>query len=355
MQMMPFRPFCRLLSILRSLRSTLQSRNDLILENLALRQQLAILRQSNPRPKLSWPDRLFWICLHRIWPKWTTALTIVKPETVIRWHRKGFRLYWRLKSISGKKKGRPPIAKEIRQLIDRMIAENPTWGAPRIHGELLMLGIAVSERTVSRRLPKKAPDKNRAQNWLTFLKNHRQSIAAMDFFTVPTATFKILYVFFVIHHGRRAILHFNVTLHPTSDWVKQQLREAFPFERAPKYLIFDRDSIFSREVVATIKSLGISPVRTSYRSPWQNGVAERWVGSCRRELLDHAIVFNENHLRRLLKKYVAYYNEDRCHCGLQKDTPSERPVQIRPHGRAQVISLDKVGGLHHRYEWQKAA
>ncbi len=204
--MMPSRPSSRLLSILSSFRSALQSRNDLFLENLALRQQLAILRQSNPRPKLSWPDRLFWICLHRIWPKWTTALTIVKPETVIRWHRKGFRLYWRVKSRAGRKRGRRPIGKEIRQLIDRMKRENPTWGAPRIHGELLMLGIDISERSVSRYLGRIAPDKSGAQSWRTFLKNHRRSTAAMDFFTVPTLTFKILYVFFVIHHGRRLIL-----------------------------------------------------------------------------------------------------------------------------------------------------
>jgi len=188
-----------------------------------------------------------------------------------------------------------------------MMAENPTWGAPRIHGELLMLGFDVSERTISRWMKRAPRDPELAKRWLAFLRNHREAIAAMDFFTVPTVTFSVLYCFFVISHDRRRILHFNVTKHPASLWIVQQLREAFPFESAPRFLIFDRDGKYGVEVPAAVRSLKIRPVRTSFESPWQNGVAERWVESCRRDLLDHIIAANESHLKRLLSEYVDYY------------------------------------------------
>jgi putative transposase len=240
-------------------------------------------------------------------------------------------------------------------LIRRMARENPTWGAPRIHGELLMLGLDVSERTVSRYLLRRRPRPDSVASWLTFLKNHRDGLAAMDFFTVPTMTFRVVYGWFAIGHARRRILHFDVTAHPSSAWVIQQLREAFPLDSAPRYLIFDRDSVFSAEVVSTMKSFGIKPTRTAYRSPWQNGVAERWVGSVRRELLDHVVVVNEGHLRRLLREYVAYYHDDRTHLGLGNATPTGRPVTRRRDGGAEVVALSRVGGLHHRYEWRAAA
>jgi transposase InsO family protein len=338
--------------ILRSVLSAFQTHCDLVLENLALRQQVAVLKKENPRPRLSLSDRVFWVWLCAAWAKWSQCLVIVRPETVVRWHRQGFKLYWRFIS---KKRGRPCTNKEIRHLILRMAKENPTWGAPRIHGELLKLGYSVSERTVSRYLPRKTKDPRRTQNWRTFLENHRHAIAAMDFFTVPTATFRVLYVLFVIHHGRRKIVHGNTTEHPNSAWVIQQLREAFPYDTAPEYLIFDRDSTFGRQVVGAVKSLGIAPVRTSYRSPWQNGVAERWIGSCRRDMLDHVVVFGERHMRLLLREYVAYYNEDRCHYGLGKDAPVSRSAQVRPSSDARVVAFPKVGGLHHRYEWRKAS
>jgi len=251
------------------LRLLFQTRANLLIENIALRQQLAVLKKDNPRPRLSQFDRFFWVLLHRIWTKWSEPLIIVKPETVVGWHRKGFKLFWTRKS---KKKdlGRPRIDKEVRELILRMAFENPGWGAPRIHGELLKLGLDVSERTVSRYMPKRPPSEDQLRKWKVFLKLHAQGIAAMDFFTVPTVTFKMLYVWFVVHHASRKILHFNISYHPHSAWVIQNLKEAFPWNESPEYLIFDRDSKFSRAVVQTIKSFDIKPVRTAYRRPWQN-------------------------------------------------------------------------------------
>ena len=177
----------------------------------------------------------------------------------------------------------------------------------------------------------------------------------MDLFTVPTVSLRLLYGFFVIEHGRRHIVHFNATFHPTAAWVIQQLREAFPYDTAPRYLVFHRDSIFNPAVVEFIKAMGTKPVRISFRSPWQNGTAERWIGSCRRELLAHVVVFGERHLVRLVRSYVSYYHKDRCHLGLDKDTPNERPITPRPSPTAEVVALPRVGGLHHRYEWREAA
>ena len=195
---------------------------------------------------------------------------------------------------------------------------------------------------------KRAPrDPEPAKRWLTFLRNHREAIAAMDFFTVPTITFSVLYCFFVISHDRRRILHFNVTKHPTSLWIVQQLREAFPFGSAPRFVIFDRDAKYGLEIPAAVRSLRVSPVRTSFESPWQNGVAERWVGSCRRDLLDHIIAVDERHLRRLLSEYIRYYHEDRTHLGLGKGTPNGRTRSI---ASGRVLSHMRLGGLHHRYD-----
>ncbi len=212
----------------------------------------------------------------------------------------------------------------MRELIFRMVAENPTWGAPRIHGELKMLGFGISERTVLHWMRKAPRNPKPARRWATFLANHREAIAAMDFFTVPTLTFGVLYCFFVIAHGRRRVLHFNVTRHPTSAWVSQQLREAFPYDTAPRYLIFDRGRHLQYEVVETVKDLWHEACSHCFKSPWQNGVAERFVGSCRRDLFDHVIVLNERHLKRLMTEYVRYYHEDRTHLGLGKQTPADR-------------------------------
>jgi putative transposase len=324
-----------------------RSRRNLVLENLALRQQLAVLKRRHPRPRLDLLDKLFWVAIRRFWSEWRQTLIVVTPETVIRWHRAGFCLYWTLVSKASKPIGRRQTSKEVRELIFQMVAENPTWGAPRIHGELLMLGFDVSERTISRWIRRAPRDPEPARRWLAFLRNHREAIAAMDFFTVPTITFGVLYCFFIIAHDRRRILHFNVTKHPTNMWIVQQLREAFPFELAPRFLIFDRDAKYGLEVPAAVRSLKMSPVRPSFESPWQNGVAERWVGSCRRDLLDHIIAINERHLKRLLCEYVSYYHEDRTHLGLGKETPHGRTHAV---ASGRILSHLRLGGLHHRYD-----
>ena len=332
---------------LGSLSRCFHSRQSLLLENLALRQQLAVLKRRHPRPRLSLLDRLFWVLARRFWSAWKQALLVVTPETVVRWHRAGFRLYWSLISRVSRQVGRKTVSKELRNLIFQMVAENPTWGAPRIHGELLMLGFAVSERTISRWIKRASKDPEPARRWLSFLRNHREAIAAMDFFSVPTVTFGVLYGFFIIAHDRRRILHYNVTRHPTSAWIVQQLREAFPYEPATQFLILDHDSKYGTEVSVAIRSMNIKAVRTAIGCPWQNGVAERWVGSCRRELLDHVIAINESHLKRLLSSYVAYYHQDRTPCGLEKQTPEKRTCCSR---RGNVVAWPRVGGLHHRYE-----
>jgi putative transposase len=248
-----------------------RSRRKLLLENLALRQQLAVLKRRQDRPTLLPFDKLFWMLACRFWSEWKKSLLVVTPETVVRWHRAGFRLYWSLISKARKRVGRKKLSTDVRELIFRMVAENPTWGAPRIHGELLLLGFDLSERTISRWMKRAPRDPQPAQRWRAFLANHREAIAAMDFFTVPTITFGVLYCFFVISHDRRRILHFNITKHPTSSWIIQQLREAFPFGAAPRFLIHDRDAKYGTEVPAAIRSLKINAVRTSFESPWQKG------------------------------------------------------------------------------------
>jgi len=238
-----------------------------------------------------------------------------------------------------------------------MKMENPTWGAPRNHGELLQLGFDISEPTVSRYLKRvgRNRDKNKAKSWLAFLNNHREVIAAFDFFTLPTMTFRVLYCFFVIEHERRRILHFNATTHPTGDWVVQQLREALSLPCRYRYVLFDRDAKFGSDVCEFLKASGIKPVRTSVRSPWQNGIAERWIGNVRREALDHVIPLNEQHLRRLGREYLAYYHNDRTHIGLEKTPPTERPIEPRPNATSGIQALPRIGGLHHRYTRSVAA
>ena len=330
------------------------SHQDLIIENVALRQQLAALKDKHPRPSLRSADRVFWTALRSTWSRWSDALIVVKPDTVVRWHRMGFRLFWRWKSRS-RKTGRPKVSAEVRDLIRKMAVQNVGWGAPRIHGELLKLGFEVNERTVSRYMPKRPPDPGAVQRWITFLRNHKDCMAGMDFFTVPSATFDLLYVFFVIHHARRKILHFAVAVEPYALWIVQQLREAFPEDGAPRYVILDRDGKYGDVVPAALKNMGVKLVRTAYRAPWQNPFSERFVGSVRRELLDHVVVLGEDHLRRLLSDYHVYYHDDRSHIGLDKDTPGGREVMTKPSTDARVTALPRVGGLHHRYEWRQAA
>jgi putative transposase len=326
------------------LRLLLLPRSQLVLENLALRQQLAVLSRQRPRPPLRRRDRLFWIGLSKCWSGWRSALVVVQPETVVRWHQQGFRLWWRWKSRA-KRVGRPALAKEIQALIPRMARENLTWGAPRIQAELRLLGQEVAEATVAKYRPRQR--KPPSQTWKTFLKNHAGTLASMDFFVVPTVTFRLLYVFLLLSHARRRVVHFHVTTTPTAAWVSRQLRHAFPFETAPRYLIRDRDGIYGAEVRRCLASLHIEEVVTAPRSPWQSPYVERMIGSNRRELLDHVIVLNEGQLRRLLSSYLNYYHQARPHMGLGRNAPDPRAVE--PPERGRVVAEPMVGGLHHRY------
>jgi putative transposase len=340
-----------LTTLFRCIPAFIRSRTEQALVKLALRQQLATYAHQQTNPKLTPIDRAFWVALSLIWPRWKKILCSVQPETVVRWHRKGFALYWR--SISKPGPGRPSISPELQALIRRLATENP-WRAGRIQAELETLGIHVSLATVSRYLPKKEPNNDQRQRWITFLRNHRDVIAAMDFLVVPTARFKLLYVWFVIGHGRREILHVDVTAHPTASWVMQQLRETFPGDTAIKYMIYDNDSIFSNRVDEVIARFGIEPKTTSFRSPWQNGLAERWVGTVKRDRLDHVVVIDERHLQRLLHEYVDYYNTERVHTVL-RDSPTGRPSESPPESNARVIGRPRLGGLPHRYAWSEAA
>jgi putative transposase len=260
--------------------SFFRSREELLLENLALRQQVVALYFKRPRPRLSSADRLFWVVLRKVWSGWKRSLIFVTPETVVRWHRTGFRLYWSWISRSRRAVGRKPISREVRELIFRMVAENPTWGAPRIHGELLKLGFDISERTVSRWVKRASKNPDPARRWISFLRNHREAIAAMDFFTVPTLTFGVLHCFFVIGHDRRTILHCNVTRQPNAFWIVLQLREAWGFEQPHRFLIFDRDAKFCADVISAIRQNATEPVRTAFRSPCRMASPSAGLGGC---------------------------------------------------------------------------
>ena len=285
--------------------------------------------------------------MRRFWSEWKQTLILVGPGTVVRWHRSGFALYWRVISRARRVTGRRRISKEIRDLMFRMVTENPTWGAPRIHGELLMLGFDVSERTISRWMRKAPRNPEPAKRWLTFLHNHREAIAAMDFFTVPTITFGVLYRFFIIGHDRRRILHFHVTRHPTSLWVVQQLREAFPYETAPRFLIFDRNAKYGTEVPAAIRSMKIKCVHTSFESPWQNGIAERWVQSCRQDLLNHVIALNEAPLTSIALRLCPLLPRRPNPSRTEKKTPTGRTRSLTS---GRTTARARLGGLHHRYD-----
>jgi len=315
------------------------------LENVALRQQLAVFKRSIKRPKLRRGDRLFWTVLTTIWKEWRSALMIVRPETVIGWQRRRFKRYWtRLSQSNGP--GRPSVSEELRRLVRCMANANSVWGAPRIHGELQKLGFVVSERTVSRLMPRR--DKKPSQTWGTFLHNHVGQLVSVDFFPVATIQLRVLYVFVILAHDRRRVLHFNVTEHPTAAWAAQQIVEAFPDDRAPRYLIRDRDGIYGRVFTLRVEGMGIEQVPIAARSPWQNCFVERMIGSIRRDCLDHVIIINDWHLRRILKSYFRYYHKSRTHLALEKDAPESREIQGRELGR--IVQLPEVGGLHHRYE-----
>jgi transposase InsO family protein len=334
-------------TVLRVLLSGFQFRSQLVLENMALRHQLTVLRRSVPKPRLRNADRLFWVLLQRCWSGWERALLIVQPRTVIGWHGLGFRLFWRWKSRP--RGGRPILNRELITLIRRMWPSNPTWGSKRIQAELAKLGITVSDSTIRKYRPRR---QSTNQTWTTFLHNHTKDLIAVDFFTVPTATFRVLYVFLVLAHERRKVLHFNVTDCPSAAWTAQQLTEAFAYRSPSRYLLRDRDHIYGAEFQARALALGLKEKLIAPRSPWQNPFAERMIGSIRRECLDQVIVLDAHHLRRVLTNYVDYFHRHRTHRALAQDCPDPRPTE--PPERGNIIALPLLGGLHHRYTRQAA-
>ena len=337
-----------LASLVSTILVAFRSRLALQAEILALRHQLNVLRRSaGARSQLRTSDRDLWVRLSRLWSDWRSALLIVKPETVIRWHRRGFRLYWCWKS---RRAGRPDTAREIRELIRKMCSSNPTWGDPRVHAELLKLGIDLSQSTVSKYMVRHR--KPPSQTWRTFLENHAKQLISVDFFVVPTIDFKLLFVFLVLAHDRRRVLHFNVTEHPTAEWAATQLAQAFPWDSAPRYLLRDRYPIYGEAFRKQAVSMVITEVLTAPKSPWQSPYVERLIGSIRRECLDHVIILGAESLRRILRSYINYYHHSRCHLSLDKDPPETREVQ--PPDKGIVIEIPKVGGLHHRYERRSA-
>ncbi len=320
-----------IVSLLFTLRASLCDRAALQLEILALRHQLQVLERTRPRRvRLTRSDRLLWVWLSGVWRGWRAAVVIVKPETVLAWHRQGFRLLWTWKSRH--RPGRPAVPCDVRALIRTMSDMNPLWGAPRIHGELLKLGIDVCEATVAKYMARR--QRPPSQTWRTFLANHIDQIAAADFFVVPTITCRLLFVLVILTHQRRRVAHVAVTAHPTAPWTAQQLREAFPEDTAPRYLVHDRDHAFAA-LAATASGMGIEELRTAPRSPWQNAYAERLVGSIRRECLDHVIVVNGTGLVRVLSRYLTYYHQSRTHLSLAKDSPHPRPIAPPTLGRSR--------------------
>src|SRR6266853_3171944 len=310
--------------VLAVLASPFKSKIRLEAENAALRHQLVVLRRKlKGRARLTSNDRWFFVQLYRWFPSILPAVMIIRPETLVRWHRAGFRRYWRWQSR--RRGGRPPIEAELRALIRQMSRENLLWGAPRIHGELFKLWFELAQSSVAKYMVKhRGPP---SQGWRTFLRNHAPDIAAMDLFVVPTIGFRLLYGFVIVRIDRRDLVWINVTTNPTAEWIARQITEDFPWDAAPGYMIRDRDRVYGAVVTRRLRAMGIRDKPIVPASPWQNSFAERLIGSIRRECLDHIIVLGEAHLRRILKNYAAYYNGVRTHRSLQKDAPVSRRVQ----------------------------
>jgi putative transposase len=327
-------------------------RRDLEAELIALRHQVLVLNRKRGRRRvpLRPADRIFWVVLSRLWSGWRKSVVVVRPDTVISWHRRGFRYYWRWKS-KARGRGRPKLAREVVAPIQTMHEANPTWGAPRIHGELLKLGFELAESTVSKHLPRKR--RPPSQTWRTFLHNHLAEIVAVDFAVAPTLNGTILFVFVVLSLVRRRVLHVNVTAHPTAHWTVQQIVEAFPWDSSAHYLVRDRDGVYGAAFQQRVEGLGLAEVPIAPRSPWQNGYVERFIGSLRRECLDHIVAINEPQLLRVVRSYVAYCNRTRTHLALGKDPPESRAALGPAVG--DIVALPEVGGLHHRYERRLAA
>ncbi|MGB5201696.1 MAG: integrase core domain-containing protein [Sedimenticolaceae bacterium] len=324
--------------------TSVRSRLSLQAENAALRHQLAVYRHSGQKPGIRPADRLLWSVMSRPWAGWRAALIFVQPRTAAVWQKKRFREYWRALSRLGGP-GRPPISRELRELIGRMWKANPTWGSPRIVAEFAKLGIEVAKSTVEKYRPRR--DRPPSPTWRTFLDHHLRDLVSIDFFIVPTVTCRVLFIFVVLAHDRRRIVHFNVTEHPTAQWTAQQIVEAFPFDTAPSYLIRDGDGLYGERVTRRIKSLGANEVTTAPASPWQNAYVERVIGRLRRELFDHVIVLNERHLERLLSSYLDYHHLWQTHQSLNGDAPHGRP--LRAAEPSDVVEFPAVQGLHHVY------
>jgi transposase InsO family protein len=334
-----------LLALTSFVSSLIRSRISMQMEILALRHQLAVFQFSGSKPRINPPDRIFWSCLSRIWSGWKNVLVIVQPKTVIAWRRRKFREHWTRLCNQGKP-GRPPVSKEVRNLIRQMSEANPLWGSPRIVGELRKLGIDVAKSSVEKYMVKR--QKPPSPTWRSFLQNHVKDLVSIDFFTVPTIKFRVLFVFLVLAHDRRRVIHFNVTDHPSEQWTTQQLVEAFPLDEAPRYVLRDRDRTYGSFFRRRIMSMGINEVIIARQSPWQTPYVERFIGSIRRECLDHLIVLNQRHLKRILSSYFGYYHRWRTHLSLDMDCPEPRSIQKKACGN--VIAFPEVGGLHHHYE-----
>jgi transposase InsO family protein len=332
-----------LLRLLWTLMANLfKSRRRLEAENLFLRHQLNIaLRRAPGRRRLRWSDRALMVWLTQLWPSLLGLSRVVQPETILRWHRAGFRAYWRWKSRG--RPGRPKVTLELRELIRRMNKENPLWGAPRIHGELLKLGFDVAESTVSKYMARRRGPPS--QSWRTFLRNHADAIAAIDLCVVPTVTFGCLFALVVMGHGRRQLLWFAVTRHPTAAWLAQQIVEAFPWDTAPTYLVRDNDRAYGQVFTKRLRAMGIRDRPIAPRSPWQNPYVERLIGTLRRDCLDHVVILGERHLRRVLTLYALYYNQTRTHLGLGKDAPLGRAIERS----GTIVATPILSGLHHHY------
>ena len=319
-----------------------KSRKRLEVDNLFLRHQLNIaLRRLQHRPRLRAHDKALLVWMTRLWPGLLGLSRVVQPDTILRWHRAGFRAYWRWRSRG--RPGRPRVSRELRELIRRMSKENPLWGAPRIHGELLKLGFAIAESTVSKYMMRQRGPPS--QTWRAFLRNHGEAIAAIDLCVVPTMTFECLFAFLIVSHGRRQLLWFAVTRHPTAEWLAQQVVEAFPWETTPTYLVRDNDAAYGPIFTGRLRAMGIRDRPIAPRSPWQNPYVERLIGTLRRDCLDHVLIFGERHLRRVLTLYSQYYNDTRTHLSLAKDAPLGRAIQRS----GTIVAIPILSGLHHRY------
>jgi putative transposase len=338
-----------LVAVVTSLASCFRSRRALQLEVLALRHQLAVYQRSARRPRLQPADRLLWAWLARAWSGWRDALVVVQPQTVIAWQRKRFRAHWtRLSQHTTP--GRPRLTKELRDLIRTMSTANPTWGSPRIVSELRKLGIPIAKATVERYMVRRR--RPPSPTWRAFLAAHAKELVSMDFFTVATVRFEVVFVLIILAHDRRQVRHVNVTTHPTAAWTAQQVVEAFPWNTAPAHLLHDRGGVYGHEFRTRVAGMGITEVRTAPRSPWQSPYIERLIGSIRRECLDHVIVLPARHLRRTFRTYFAHYHQWRCHQGLAMDCPEPRAVQPREKGT--VVEVLEPGGLYRHYERRAA-